>query len=87
MARALAMPVAAVLDAVGVVVATGGETARALLDLSGVHRLYVEEELEPGLVLSRSEQRKFTIITKAGAFGDANMLVRCLPLNLPIEEP
>jgi uncharacterized protein YgbK (DUF1537 family) len=87
MARALAMPVAAVLDAVGVVVATGGETARALLDLSGVHRLSVEEELEPGLVLSRSEQRKFTIITKAGAFGDANMLVRCLPLNLPIEEP
>lgn len=86
MARGLAAPVAAVIDAVGVIIATGGETARAVLEASGIQRLRVLEELEPGLVASRSEERGLTIITKAGAFGDENMLVRCLPTH-PTEEP
>jgi 4-hydroxythreonine-4-phosphate dehydrogenase len=86
MARGLAAPVAAVIDAVGLLIATGGETARAVLEASGIQRLRVVEELEPGLVVSRSEERGLTIITKAGAFGDENMLVRCLPTH-PTEEP
>jgi 4-hydroxythreonine-4-phosphate dehydrogenase len=85
-ARDLAAPVAAVIDAVGVLIATGGETARAVLEVSGIQRLRVVEELEPGLVASRSEERGLTIITKAGDFGDENMLIRCLPPH-PTEEP
>lgn len=84
--RGLAAPVAAVIDAVGVLIATGGETARAVLEASGIQRLHVVEELEPGLVVSRCEERGLTIITKAGAFGDQNMLVRCLPTH-STEEP
>lgn len=86
MARGLAAPVAAAIDAVGVLIATGGETARAVLEASGIQRLRVVEELEPGLVVSRSEEQGLTIITKAGAFGDENMLIRCLPTH-PTEEP
>lgn len=85
-ARGLAAPVAAVIDTVGVLIATGGETARAVLEASGIQRIRVMEELEPGLVVSRSKERALTIITKAGAFGDENMLVRCLPKH-PTEEP
>lgn len=83
--RALAAPASAVLDAAGTLVATGGETARAVLTMAGVERLRVLGELEPGLVLCRVDGSSLTVVTKAGSFGDKNVLVRCLP-NRQLEE-
>lgn len=61
------------LDALGGLIATGGETARALLDAGGIARLRLMGELEPGVVLSLSP-RGLPIITKAGGFGEASSL-------------
>lgn len=76
----------------GALVATGGETARAALDALGIRRLLLLGEVDAGLPLSRPErsERPIPIITKAGAFGSPQALVRCrdflnklgrLPLN------
>ncbi|UDM08594.1 four-carbon acid sugar kinase family protein [Halomonas sp. NyZ770] len=52
----------------GALVATGGETARALLVAAGIERLHLMNELEPGVALSVSDQG-MPVVTKAGAFG------------------
>jgi D-threonate/D-erythronate kinase len=63
----------------GGLVATGGETARALLDALGIDRLRVLGEVEPGLPFSVADCWKYPlpVITKAGAFGQAEALIRC----------
>lgn len=80
-ADGLAAAVAAALDDVATLVATGGETARAILNLQGVDHLRVIGELEPGVVLSHVDGRNLNVVTKAGAFGDVGVLVRCLPTH------
>ena len=67
-------------DNVGALVATGGETARAVLHAWGISALRLIRELEPGLPLSLSEgwQRPLPVITKAGAFGHPATLLHCL---------
>jgi D-threonate/D-erythronate kinase len=85
-AQRLADTVTAVLDRVGTLVATGGETARAVLTSAGVSRMVVTGEVEPGVVRGRVPELELDVITKAGAFGDADALVRCLPHLLTIEE-
>mgnify|MGYP001109744584 CR=1 FL=1 len=58
-------------------VATGGETARALLTAMGVPSLRLVDEVERGV--PRAVARLATplpIVTKAGAFGDRQTLVR-----------
>jgi len=77
-ARALAGTVAAVLGDVATLVATGGETARAVLTAAGVSRLVVTGELEPGIVRGRVPELDLDLVTKAGGFGDADALLRCV---------
>ena len=67
------------LDDVGTLVLTGGETARAVLTTAGVSRLVVTGELEPGVVRAHVPELDLDVVTKAGAFGDPDALVRCLP--------
>jgi 4-hydroxythreonine-4-phosphate dehydrogenase len=63
----------------GGLVATGGETARAVLDALGIHRLRLLGEVEPGLPFSIADcwVRHLPVLTKAGAFGSPLALVRC----------
>ena len=63
------------LDLAGTLVATGGETARAVLLAAGVSHLTVEGEREPGVALARAHDG-LPVITKAGAFGDPETLLR-----------
>jgi len=72
---------------VGSLVATGGETARAILEGWGVRSLHMLGELEPGLPFSfgRIHDCPLPILTKAGAFGNQDTLVSCWRFftNLP----
>jgi D-threonate/D-erythronate kinase len=63
----------------GGLVATGGETARAVLDALGIDRLKLLGEVEAGLPFSVADRwvRPLPVITKAGAFGSPQGLVRC----------
>jgi uncharacterized protein YgbK (DUF1537 family) len=74
-AGALAEVARAGLDRAGALIATGGETARAVLLSVGVRMLAVEGEIEPGVVCMRTPEG-LTVITKAGAFGDPGTLLR-----------
>jgi D-threonate/D-erythronate kinase len=66
-------------QSVGALVATGGETARAVLDALGIRRLRLLGEVEAGLPFSVADRwvRPLPVITKAGAFGSPQALVRC----------
>jgi uncharacterized protein YgbK (DUF1537 family) len=65
---------------------TGGDTARAVLDLLGVERLQVMGELESGICLSRRSAESTSIVTKAGGFGDRQSLVRVLRHFKPLPQ-
>jgi uncharacterized protein YgbK (DUF1537 family) len=60
----------------GALAATGGETARGLLAAAGARCLDIRRELEPGVVLSQAGP--LPVVTKAGAFGDADSLARAV---------
>jgi D-threonate/D-erythronate kinase len=68
----------------GALVATGGETARAVLSVAGARTLEIRREREPGVVLSMAGA--LPVVTKAGAFGEPSSLLgavevlRALPL-------
>jgi uncharacterized protein YgbK (DUF1537 family) len=66
------------LAGIGTLVVTGGETARAVLMQAGIDQLVVCGELEPGVVWSTVPGRALSVVTKAGAFGDPGVLVRCI---------
>ena len=75
----LAELVAPRLHRFGGLIATGGETARALLRGSGVSGLRIHSEVEPGVPLSSALGAvEIPVVTKAGAFGDSLTLIRCL---------
>lgn len=61
---------------------SGGATAAACLSLLHCRALEPMRELLPGVVLShaRMQDRVLPVITKSGAFGDANTLVRLLAM-------
>ena len=63
----------------GALVATGGETARAVMDSWDIRRFRVRAELEPGFPLSVTVgwKRQLPVLTKAGAFGNGNTLLHC----------
>ena len=80
---ALAQELAALLrpaaPGLGALFATGGETALALLNALGVTSIQVIGEIEPGVPLGRTRGAlAIPVVTKAGAFGDAGTLARCL---------
>jgi 4-hydroxythreonine-4-phosphate dehydrogenase len=58
------------------VIATGGETARAVLLAAGVATLRLAGEVEAGIPLSYTAAG-LGVITKAGAFGRAETLLEC----------
>ena len=76
--EALAQLVAPLTAGVGALIATGGETARALLSAMGYHGLRLAGEIEAGVPLSMAAgPRALAVITKAGAFGNGDTLLHC----------
>lgn len=70
----LVLPLA---PAIGALIATGGETARALLPTFGTHALQLIKEIEPGVPLSLAlGKQQIPVITKAGAFGSPAALLK-----------
>jgi 4-hydroxythreonine-4-phosphate dehydrogenase len=63
----------------GTLVATGGETARAIMEAWGIRRLRLLGEVEPGLPYAITDgwSRQILILTKAGGFGSPDTLLRC----------
>jgi uncharacterized protein YgbK (DUF1537 family) len=80
LALALAEMTAALHGQVGALVASGGETARKVLDRWAVSTLLLHGELERGVPVSSTivdRNRPLTVITKAGDFGQPYTLVHC----------
>lgn len=78
-ARSVAQMLAPCAAHVGALVATGGDTARAILDRWEIERLTLLGEVEPGLPYSVATcgNREILALTKAGGFGMRDTLVRC----------
>lgn len=64
---------------VGALIASGGETARAVFQSWGITRLRLLGELERGVPVSVTEnwRRELPVITKAGDFGQPDTLLKC----------
>ena len=76
--EALAETIAPLARHIGAIISTGGETARALLSAMGSHGLYLIGEVESGVPLSVAAGiHAIPVITKAGAFGSRETLLRC----------
>ncbi|RQS33935.1 four-carbon acid sugar kinase family protein [Burkholderia sp. Bp8990] len=67
----LAALLAPVVRHAGGIIATGGETARALLTAAGASALHVVDEIEDGMPLleCRLQGNTLPVVTKAGGFG------------------
>lgn len=77
LANALAGALAPVAGRIGALAATGGETAAALLTRLDIRGIHLADEIEPGVSLGLTlGALSIPIATKAGAFGDADSLVR-----------
>lgn len=79
LSTALAALVEPHFDALGGLIATGGETARAMLSAVGVSGVELIAEIEPGVAIgkpveARASQPHLRIVTKAGAFGTDHAL-------------
>jgi 4-hydroxythreonine-4-phosphate dehydrogenase len=75
---ALGRLVAPLAPRLGGLLATGGDTARGILDALGTVGLRLTCEIEPGVTLSVTEgERPLPVVTKAGAFGSPASLVHC----------
>jgi len=89
--QGLATALAVALPQAGALIATGGETARALLATIDVDALRIVDEVEPGLPLLMANPKHLAgaampVVTKAGAFGAPDALVaawRRLTTTLP----
>jgi 4-hydroxythreonine-4-phosphate dehydrogenase len=79
LAAALARLATSVSDEIGALIASGGETARAVLQSWGVARLRLLGEIERGIPISMTENsiRKLPVVTKAGDFGGPDALLKC----------
>jgi D-threonate/D-erythronate kinase len=61
----------------GGLIVTGGETAAAVLRHLGIRGIRLLDEIEPGLCLGFTlGEVRVPIVTKSGAFGDAESLIR-----------
>lgn len=76
--RCMAAAAEPLIRRAAILVLTGGDTARTVLDRLGVQQLQVWGELEPGICLSRNGADAPVIVTKAGGFGDNGSLLRVL---------
>ena len=78
-ARIFAATLADALKHMGALIVSGGETATALLAQCQVHGIRLLGEIEPGLALGMTRGKvQVPIVTKPGAFGDENCLIRCV---------
>jgi uncharacterized protein YgbK (DUF1537 family) len=79
LSAALAKLVAPHSDRVGALVASGGETARSVLQAWGITGLRLIAELEAGLPFSVTEKwkRQLPVLTKSGDFGEPQTLLNC----------
>lgn len=78
LAAAAARLVAPLASRLAGIVATGGDVARALLGALRAGGVVLEGELEPGVPLGIADTRPpLAVVTKAGAFGSPQTLVRC----------
>jgi len=78
-AEHFARTLALALHQMGALIVTGGETAAALLARCKVHGIRLLDELEPGIALGLTRGAvEVPVITKPGAFGDDESLLRCL---------
>lgn len=88
LSSALAALVAPHFHHVAALVATGGETARAMLSATGVDALELLDEIEPGLPVSRAHGGHAPgVVTKAGAFGSDDALRLAYEHLLPSASP
>jgi len=77
--RALASALEPARHVAGGLIATGGETASALLNGWYFHRIRLIDEVAPGMSLGVAlGERHVPLITKPGGFGDAASLVHAL---------
>ena len=78
-AAALACLATTVARNAGALIASGGETARAVFEALGITQLRLLGELEKGIPISLTENwsRPLPVITKAGDFGGASALLNC----------
>ncbi len=76
LSTALAALVAPHIGRLAGLIATGGETARAMLGAAGIGSLELLSEVEPGVAVARPSDgaARLTIVTKAGAFGSEHAL-------------
>ena len=72
--------VGAVAGHFAALVLTGGDTARAVLQATGVTGLRVLGNVEDGIPMSRATPTGQRVVTKAGAFGDDHSLSRAVQL-------
>lgn len=78
LSTALARMAGPYFSRIGGLIATGGETARAMLVEAGVHHLLVLDELEPGVIVGVPVcmgRPAPLVVTKAGAFGNDDTLL------------
>jgi D-threonate/D-erythronate kinase len=76
-AKPFALAASRRLGGVRTIVATGGETARALCDVMGVKALAVVGEIEAGVCLARIPgEPERLLVLKSGSFGDEDTLLR-----------
>lgn len=76
--RAFAAALDAALPHLGALIVTGGETAAALLARCRVRGVRLLGEIEPGVALGVTQGAvEVPLVTKPGAFGDEDSLVRC----------
>jgi uncharacterized protein YgbK (DUF1537 family) len=76
--QALAALMAPLASRLGAIVATGGETARAILSAMAYQSLRLAGEIEAGVPLAiAAGPRPLPVITKAGAFGNRDTLLHC----------
>jgi uncharacterized protein YgbK (DUF1537 family) len=74
---ALARQLAPLGAQAGALMATGGDTAAALLARFGIRGIQLADELEPGTSLGLTlGEYSLPVITKSGGFGDAGSLLR-----------
>jgi len=67
------------MDQVAALIATGGETARAVLTALDITSLRLLREIEPGVPLAISAgARQIPVITKSGSFGNRGTLANCV---------
>ena len=78
LARQLAAHLGPVAQHAAGLIATGGETARAMLANMGVQHLKIIAEIDTGVPLMQAlhQGRAFPVVTKAGGFGQPDTLYR-----------